>query len=280
MIIITAWMAALSGIPAIMIIDILLPSLLVGLMLAAISGPLGCFVVWGRMSYFGDTLAHASLMGMTIGLLLSIKPLFGVLITTLAVALVLAFSQRQNKLANDTILGIIAHGTLATGLVIASQLNGIRVDLMAFLFGDLLAVNYQDVIWVAGICVVLAVLLWRCWAGLLNTLVSSEIARAEGVSIHRMRTVLLVMLALLVAIGMKVVGALLITAMLIIPAASARRLAQTPEQMAVLASVTGLLAVMAGLVTSFLWDTPTGPSIVLCACLLFAASHLKPVGKS
>ncbi|MDX1692416.1 MAG: zinc ABC transporter permease subunit ZnuB [Ketobacteraceae bacterium] len=261
-------------------IDILLPSLLVGLMLAAISGPLGCFVVWGRMSYFGDTLAHASLMGMTIGLLLSIKPLFGVLITTLAVALVLAFSQRQNKLANDTILGIIAHGTLATGLVIASQLNGIRVDLMAFLFGDLLAVNYQDVIWVAGICVVLAVLLWRCWAGLLNTLVSSEIARAEGVSIHRMRTVLLVMLALLVAIGMKVVGALLITAMLIIPAASARRLAQTPEQMAVLASVTGLLAVMAGLVTSFLWDTPTGPSIVLCACLLFAASHLKPVGKS
>lgn len=259
-----------------MIIDILLPPLLVGLMLAAISGPLGSFVVWGRMSYFGDTLAHASLMGMTIGLLLNIKPLFGVLFTTTAIALVLAFSQRQNKLGNDTILGIIAHGTLATGLVIASQLDDMRVDLMAFLFGDLLAVNYQDVFWVAGICILLLALLWRYWDDLLNTLVSSEIARAEGVSIHRMRMILLIMLALLVAVGMKVVGALLITAMLIIPAASARRLASTPEQMAVMASLTGLLAVVAGLMTSFLWDTPTGPGIVLCACLLFAASQLKP----
>ena len=263
-----------------MIIEILLPSLLVGLMLAAISGPLGSFVVWGRMSYFGDTLAHSSLMGMTIGLLLSIKPLFGVLFTTLAVAAVLAFSQRQNKLANDTILGIIAHGTLATGLVIASQLEGMRVDLMAFLFGDLLSVNYQDVTWVAAICVVLAGLLWRYWADLLNTLVSSEIARAEGVPIDRMRLLLLIMLALLVAVGMKVVGALLITAMLIIPAASARRLAATPEQMAGMASLTGVLAVIGGLVTSFLWDTPTGPSIVLCACLLFAASQLKSASES
>ena len=263
-----------------MIIDILLPSLLVGLMLAAISGPLGSFVVWGRMSYFGDTLAHSSLMGMTIGLMLSIKPLFGVLFITLAVALTLAYSQRQNKLANDTILGIIAHGTLATGLVIASQLDGMGVDLMAFLFGDLLSVNYQDVLWVAGICAVLALLLWRFWEPLLNTLVNSEIARAEGIAIHRMRLLMLVMLALLVAIGMKVVGALLITAMLIIPAACARRLARTPEQMALMASVTGLLAVVAGLTASFLWDTPTGPSIVLCACLLFVASQLKAAGDS
>ena len=263
-----------------MLIDILLPSLLVGLMLAAISGPLGSFVVWGRKSHFGDTLAHSSLMGMTLGLLLNLQPLVGVIFTTLAVALVLAFSQRQNKLANDTILGIIAHGTLATGLVIASQLSGTRIDLMAFLFGDLLAVGYQDVMWVAGICVLLALLLWRFWGDLLNTLVSSEIARAEGVSIHRMRLILLVMLALLVAVGMKVVGALLITAMLIIPAASARRLARTPEQMAAAASLIGLLAVMSGLVLSFYWDTPTGPSIVMCACLLFAASQLKPESSS
>lgn len=263
-----------------MLIDILLPSLLVGLMLAAISGPLGSFVVWGRMSYFGDTLAHSSLMGMTLGLLLNMQPLLGVLFTTLAVALVLAFSQRQNKLANDTILGIIAHGTLATGLVIASQLSDQRIDLMAFLFGDLLAVGYRDVMWVAGICLLLAGLLGYFWSDLLNTLVSSEIARAEGVSIHRMRLILLIMLALLVAVGMKVVGALLITAMLIIPAAGARRLADTPEKMAGAASLIGLLAVVTGLVTSFYLDTPTGPSIVMCACLLFAASQFKPESNS
>lgn len=256
--------------------ELILPSLLVGLMLAAIAGPLGSFVVWGRMSYFGDTLAHSSLLGMTLGLLLNIAPLFGVLAMTLLVALALSLSQRQKKLANDTLLGIIAHGTLATGLVIASQLNGLRIDLMAFLFGDLLSVNYQDVIWVTAICVLLAIALKLLWNNLLNTLVSSEIAHAEGVPVHRMRLMLLVMLALLVAVGMKVVGALLITAMMIIPAASARRISQTPEQMAAYASIIGILAVISGLLTSFIWDTPTGPSIVLCACLLFAASHLKP----
>lgn len=259
-------------------IDLLLPSLLVGLMLAAISGPLGSFVVWGRMSYFGDTLAHSSLMGMTLGLLFSVKPLFGVLATTLMVALLLGLSQRQRRLASDTILGIIAHGTLATGLVIASQLEGIRVDLMAFLFGDLLAVSFHDAAWIAAICLLLAALLYYCWQDMLNTLVSPEIAQAEGVRVERMRLILLIMLGLLVAVGMKVVGALLITAMLIIPAAGARRLANTPEQMAVLASLIGLLAVVAGLLSSFLWDTPTGPSIVLSACALFAAGHLKQAG--
>ncbi|PIE41364.1 MAG: zinc ABC transporter permease [Gammaproteobacteria bacterium] len=257
-------------------IELILPSLLVGLMLAAISGPLGSFVVWGRMSYFGDTLAHSALLGMTLGLLTDMEPLAGVLVITLGVALLLSLSQRQKKLANDTLLGIIAHGTLATGLVIASQLSSVRIDLMAFLFGDLLSVNYQDVIWVAVICGLLGIALKVLWERLLNTLVSSEIAQAEGLAIHNIRLALLIMLALLVAVGMKVVGALLITAMMIIPAATARRLAETPEQMAVKASLAGLLAVVAGLAVSFIWDTPTGPSIVLCACLLFAASHFKP----
>ncbi|MCG8312785.1 MAG: zinc ABC transporter permease subunit ZnuB [Pseudomonadales bacterium] len=256
-------------------IELILPSLLIGLMLAAISGPLGSFVVWGRMSYFGDTLAHSSLLGLSLGLLFNVQPMLGVLAMTLLVALLLGFGQRHSKLANDTLLGIIAHGTLATGLVIASQLEHMRIDLMAFLFGDLLSVNFQDVIWVGVVCVLLALALRYFWSDLLNTLVNPEIAQAEGIPIHRMRLRLLVMLAFLVAVGMKVVGALLITAMMIIPAASARRLARTPEQMALLASGIGMTAVISGLLTSFTADTPTGPSIVLCACLLFAASHLK-----
>ncbi|MCG8672646.1 MAG: metal ABC transporter permease [Pseudomonadales bacterium] len=257
------------------IIELILPSLIVGLMLAAICGPLGSFVVWGRMSYFGDTLAHSALLGMTLGVIFQIHPVIGVLAITIAVALVLSVSQQQRKLANDAMLGIIAHGTLAAGLVIASQLDTVRIDLMAFLFGDLLSVNYQDVLWVAAICIILGIALKLLWNNLLSTLVSSEIAQAEGIPIHKIRLALLIMLALLVAIGMKVVGALLITAMMIIPAASARRLAQTPEQMALMASIIGVLAVIAGLLSSFIWDTPTGPSIVLCACLLFTATHLK-----
>lgn len=259
-----------------MIIDLIIPPLLVGLLLALAGGPLGSFVVWGRMSYLGDTLAHASLLGVSLGLLANLSPLAGVMIMTLLVAIVLGFSQRQNVLSNDTLLGIIAHGSLALGLVIAHKLDTVNIDIMGFLFGDLLAVNYTDVLWVGAITLLVLGLVGHYWNALLNSLISAELAQAEGINVERMRMLTLILLALLVAVGMKAVGALLMTALLIIPAATARRLANTPEQMALLASVLGLLAIMSGLFSSFYWDTPTGPSIVLCACVIFLLALFKP----
>jgi zinc transport system permease protein len=137
------------------------------------------------------------------------------------------------------------------------------------LFGDLLTTRYQDAAWIAlgGLGILLG--LYLIWRPLLNCTINIELAKAEGVPTHRIRTLLLIMLAITVAIGMKVVGALLITAMLIIPAASARRFASTPEQMAVMASGFGLLAVLGGIAASVQWDTPAGPSIVLAACFFF-----------
>lgn len=250
-------------------LEIIGPALIVGCVLALLAGPLGSFVVWGRMAYFGDTLAHSAVLGVGLGVVLHLQGFIGVILVTLAVALLLSVWQREEDLTQDTLLGVLSHGTLAGGLVLASQIQSVRIDLMGLLFGDLLTTSYQNAAWIAvgGLAVLTG--LYLLWRPLLNYTINAELAKAEGVPTQAVRTALLIMLALTVAIGMKVVGALLITAMLIIPAASARRLAKTPEQMAALASLIGVLAVLGGIAASVHWDTPTGPSIVLATCFFF-----------
>lgn len=250
-------------------IEIIAPALIIGLILTAIAGPLGSFIVWGRMSYFGDTLAHSALLGVALGLFLSIEPIAGVIIVTVGVAILLSTLQKQQAISSDALLGIVAHGTLALGLVLVSLKEGVRVDLLGLLFGDLLAVTYTDTLWVSGCALLLAIVTKLIWNPLLNILINSELARAEGLAVDRIRMIYMICLALLVAIGMKVVGALLITALLIIPPAGARKLAHTPEQMACFASLIGMISIILGMLASLQWDTPAGPSIVLSACLLF-----------
>ena len=255
-------------------IEILLPALLIGLLLALIAGPLGCFVVWGRMAYFGDTLAHSALLGIGLGFLFQLNPTVGVILVASALALALTVLQGQRFIANDTLLGIMAHGTLALGLVLVSLMSHVRVDLLGLLFGDLLATSFQDVLWVAGLAALIGIALRFIWIPMLNIAVNQELAQAEGVRVGWVRLLFMLLLASTVAIGMKVVGALLITAMLIIPAAAARKLSHTPEQMALIASVIGMGSVLAGLLLSWLADTPAGPSIVLCSALTFVVVYL------
>ena len=218
-------------------IELLLPGWLAGIMLACAAGPLGSFVVWRRMSYFGDTLAHASLLGVAFGLLLDVNPFYAVIVVTLLLAAGLVWLEKRPHLAIDTLLGIMAHSALSLGLVVVSLMSNIRVDLMAYLFGDLLAVTPEDLI--------------------------------------SMKLLLMLVTALTIGVAMKFVGALIITSLLIIPAATARRFARTPEQMAGIAVIIGMIAVTGGLTFSAFYDTPAGPSVVLCAAVLFIFSMMK-----
>ncbi|MFI2811029.1 MULTISPECIES: iron chelate uptake ABC transporter family permease subunit [Microbulbifer] len=249
-------------------------ALAAGLLVASVSGPLGCFAVWRRMAYFGDTLAHSALLGVTLGFLLQLQPTLAVGATCCVLAVLLVYLQRRQTLSVDTLLGILSHSMLALGIVTVS-LFGIRVDLLALLLGDLLAVSNQDVVLMAAAVAAIGGLLFFLWDRLLAFTLNEELAAAEGVPVERVRLALMLMLALLIAIAMKVVGILLITALLIIPAAGARRLADTPERMALLASLIGAVAVILGLLASILWDTPAGPSIVLAAALLFLLAQLR-----
>jgi zinc transport system permease protein len=256
--------------------DFLYHALLAGLIVAIIAGPLGCFVLWQRLAYFGDTLAHSALLGIVLGLWFSIAPLIAVVICCVGLALLLVWLQRKPQLATDSLLGILAHGSLAIGLVAIALMDNMRLNLHAYLFGDLLAVSRQDVVAIAATVAVLSLVLVRYWNALVAVTTHAQLAQVEGLAVQRLRLLLMIMMALLVAIAMKIVGILLVTALLIIPAASARALARSPEQMAILAAVAGCVAVVGGLVLSILYDTPAGPSVVVVALGLFVVSLLCP----
>ncbi|MFN4263193.1 MAG: metal ABC transporter permease [Thioalkalivibrionaceae bacterium] len=251
--------------------DFLTRALIAGGLLALIAGPLGCFVVWRRMAYFGDTVAHAALLGVALGFVLGADLPLAVAVTSVALAGALMALQARGTLAADTLLGILAHGALATGLVVVSFIEGLRVDLMAYLFGDLLAVRDRDLLWIGfGVALALALLLSH-WRALLSLTVHSDLARVEGVAALRTQFVLMLTVALVIAAAMQVVGVLLITALLIIPAAAAREVSASPERMAVVATGLAAFAVGIGVLGSLMSDAPTGPSVVVAALLLFVA---------
>ncbi|MCW8859282.1 MAG: metal ABC transporter permease [Deltaproteobacteria bacterium] len=260
--------------------DFLLRALLGGLGVALVAGPFGSFVVWRRLAYFGDTLAHSALLGVAIGFVLHVNLTVGIILICQLLAILLFFSQRQRQLASDTMLGIFAHGALSLGLVTLAFLDDVRIDLVAYLFGDILAIANGDLGWIfIGGGLALAGLLWL-WKPLLAITIHEDLARVEGIPVDRINWMFLGLIALTVAVMMKVVGMLLVTSLLIIPAATARRFAGNPELMAILASLIGCLAVCLGLFGSFQWDTPSGPSIVVAACVLFLFGLIIPRRKA
>jgi len=252
--------------------DFMIRALIAGLGVALVAGPLGCFVVWRRMAYFGAALAHSALFGVALGLLLGVSPTLGIVAVSLAVALMLAnvqSAQSQRQIASDTLLGILAHGMLALGLVATALIETVRVDLMAYLFGDILAVGSDDILWICGGAIVALVALAAIWRPLLAMTVHEELALVEGVPVVLTRLIFMLVIAVVIAVAMKVVGILLIVSLLIIPAAAARPFARTPEMMAVMAAVAGVASVVGGLSASLTWDVPAGPAIVLVAVVLF-----------
>jgi len=252
--------------------DFLLNALLAGLALALVAGPLGSFVVWRRMAYFGDTLSHAALLGVALGLMLEVNLTLAVTVCCVLLAILLVTLQQRQPLASDTLLGILAHSTLSLGLVSLSFMDEVRIDLMGFLFGDLLAISPADLAWIVGGSALVLLMLIALWRPLLAITVHEELAKVEGLPVAAIRLALMLLIAVVIAVAMKIVGVLLITSLLIIPAAAAQRHARTPEQMACGASLLGLLAVCMGLALSWFQDTPAGPSIVVSAAALFLLS--------
>ncbi|MDU8924275.1 zinc ABC transporter permease subunit ZnuB [Pasteurellaceae bacterium LIM206] len=255
--------------------EIIFPAWLTGILLSLITAPLGAFVVWRKMAYFGDTLSHSALLGVALGIFLDINPYLSILILTLILAVIMVMMESNTQFSADTLLGIIAHSCLSLGVVTVGLLQNVRVDLMGYLFGDLLAVSYEDLFYIGiGVVIVIITLLYF-WKPLISTTVSPELAQVEGINIRKMRFILMILTALTIALSMKFVGALIITSLLIIPAATARRFSHTPESMALIAIVISMIAVSMGLTLSAFYNTSAGPSVVICAALLFLFSLLK-----
>ena len=256
--------------------DFIINALLAGIGLALLAGALGCVVVWRRMAYFGDTLAHSALLGVALAVSIEILPIIGVAVIGVVLASLLFWLEKKQELSTDTLLGIMSHSALALGLIVLSyaQNQGANIDLMAYLFGDILAVSRDELIWIyVGAVLVLSVFAYL-WRDLLSISVHEELARTDGVSINKTRFIFMLLLALTVAVAIKVVGVLLITALLIIPAASARLYSKTPFQMVLLSMVFAILSVVLGLASSLHWDVPAAPAIVVAAAVVFFVSNL------
>lgn len=255
--------------------DFFIRALCAGIGIALVTGPLGCFVVWRRLAYFGDTLAHSALLGVTIAYSFELNIAFSVFFISAAIALLLIQLQKKTNLQSDALLGLLAHSSLAVGLVLISFLTFIRFDIMGLLFGDILAVAKNDllVIWTGG-AVILMVLKF-IWKPLFASTVNYELAAAEGLNPDRAKTIFTILLAAVIAISIKMVGLLLITGMLIIPAAMARNISDSPQKMVIYSVIGGLLSVILGLLSSLEFNTPSGPSIIVAAMLLFILSLFK-----
>lgn len=256
--------------------DFLLRALIAGSAVVLMTGLLGVFLLWRRMAYFGDTLSHSALLGVALGFLTGMNLNLWIMGVCAAVALLMLYLQHNPRLGNDTVLGIIGHSALALGTVALTFLPNVRVDLVAYLFGDILAVTTQDMqlAWILALVVV--GVMYKIWRPLLAITVHADLAQVEGVKVGWVSGIYMLLIALTVAVAMKIVGVLLLTALLLIPAATARQLARTPEQMTLLAVFLGLLALVGGLGLSLLLDTPAGPSMVVTASALFLLSQLLP----
>lgn len=256
-----------------MLDDFFIRAVFAGIGLSLATGPLGSFIVWRRMAYFGDATSHAAILGVALALGLHLPVAIGTLIVALAMAMTVSALAAKGW-AMDTTLGVLAHSALAFGLVAVSYVPNVRADLNSYLFGDILAVSRMDLAYIwAGAILVLALLIWR-WQRLLTATVNADLAAASGINPNVERLILTLALAVTVAVALKIVGALLIAAMLIIPAAAARALARTPESMAALATSIGMIATLAGLYLSLWQDTPAGPSIITSAAVIFAVSAM------
>lgn len=256
--------------------DFVLYALAAGISLSLVAGPLGSFIVWRRMSYFGDTLAHSALLGIALGLITDSNPQLSIIFSCLLFAFILTLLDRRPSLSTDALLGILAHSSLALGIVVLALADSVRVDLEAYLFGALLTIGNADLIWILLVSTVVTIVLYWFWNDFVSITVHSEIAEIEGANVKRLNLILVLLIALTIAVSMKIVGVLLITSLLIIPPAAARSLASTPEQMAVKASLVGSVSVVLGLISAFYFDVPVGPSIVVVATLIFLLFYFYP----
>lgn len=253
--------------------DFVVRAVLGGIGVALVASPLGCFVVWRRMAYFGDSLAHSALLGIALGFLLSIDLTVGIFVVCTGFAVIIVLLQEQRRFATDTLLGLFAHSALALGLVVISVMETVRIDLMGYLFGDILSVGKSDLVWIYGGGALVLAGLAMLWRRMLAVTVHEELARAEGINALAVRLGFTLLLATTIAIAMKIVGILLVTSLMIIPAAAARRFAGTPETMALIAALIGCAAVGGGVLGSLQFDTPSGPSVVVAALILFLVSQ-------
>lgn len=253
--------------------DFIVRAILAGAGIAVLAGPLGSIIVWKRMTFFGDALSHSSLLGIALSFVLKVSSIIGIMFFATIFCLMIAYLQKNKKYSNDTLLAIVSHGSLAVGLVVISFIENAQINLVSFLFGDILSVSYSDVYLIYACVLISLVILYFIWPKIVLITISEDLAQIEGINVSLVKIQFMLLVALFVALAIKVVGVLLVTSLLVIPTATARIYSTTPEKMAILSVVVGVLSIITGIYSSLYIDTPAGPSIVVSSVVYFILSN-------
>lgn len=250
-------------------------ALLAAILMGTLCPLLGVFVVVRRMSFFGDAIAHSAFTGIALGLLLGVDPSYSAVGFAVVVALGMGYLQANSRIPSDTIIGVFFSGAAAIGILLIGLLQGYRVNLFSFLFGDILTVDAGNLMVVGALLIVVGAVITVLRRPLLQIALNRDLAAAQGVPVSLMEYTLMVLLAVTVAVSIKLVGIILVTAMLIIPAAAARNVSKTLHQMFGFALVFGVFSAVVGLFGSYALNTASGPTIVLVGIALFIASLVR-----
>lgn len=254
--------------------DFIFRAILAAVGISIISGSLGCFVIWKRMSYFSESISHSALLGTSLGFASGLGMHFGLVMVGAIFAIFIVILQRKNFLSNDTILGIFSHIFLSLGIVVLGFIGETNTDYFSLLFGDILSITNSDIIWVYVILTVLGLLLLIFWQRLLLLTLNEELAVAQGLNRDFYQLLFMLMIALAVSVSVQIVGVLLITSLLIIPPAVARVFSNTPSGMVFQSVIVSMVAVTIGISASMFYDVATGPAIVITLGGLFLLSQL------
>ena len=260
--------------PAWLTDPLFLRPLAAGIALAVLGAPLGCLVVWRRVAFFGETLAHVALPGIAVALLLGLPPFAGALTAALITAALFALLEGELPAQTDSLLATLAHVGLSAGLIVLAVSGRIRIDPMALLVGDILALSPADAAITLGLAAAGLLLIARTWRSLVFIALHRDLAQVSGIPARAFDLAFLAGLSAYVALATRLVGVLLVTSLLVIPAFAAQARARTPEGAAVIAAALAAGAVAVGLTLSFLWDWPSGPAVVVAAGAAFALCRI------
>ena len=253
---------------------LLLPAWIMGTLLVFLTAPLGCLMLWRRMSFFADTMAHGTLLGVALAALLSLPLWIGVTFTAILLVAVL-WVLHDPRLPNDALLALCSATLLCSGLLLIQHLPELRSELLSYLFGDLLTIEWIDLPVFAVIIGIALVILYKNWQAQIQIAIDPDIAVSEGINAKWQRLIFMLLLALFTVLALRAVGSMLMGALLVIPALAARLLSHSPKQMVIAAFIIGQIGITVGLWSSAGLDTSTGLTIVLTMSLLFALIFCK-----
>ncbi len=250
-------------------------ALLAGLLVALMSSVLGVFVVQRGLSFLGDGLAHAAFGGVALGLLVGVsQPLWVALPFTLFASLGIAWVRDRTQLSSDTAIGIFFAVSVALGVIFISLKTGYSADAWNLLFGSILGIGREELLIITAVTPLGLSLLWALWGRLAYATFDAELAQTDGVKTRRLEYLLFALAAVVIVVSVRVVGAILIAAYLVIPAAAARLVARSLFQMTLLSVAFGLLSTVVGLIASFFLEVPSGSTIILTQAALFVVAAL------